>query len=96
MSSTHKTTLEIPVTVHYEARPFIKGSFESGGLQIEPDEPAHIEIDSVTVDPDWRPSAAELDDLREHIALDEADADDFAREEQADRMRDARLEMEDQ
>ncbi len=42
---------EIPVTVHYTAHKARPGSREGGrGLPLEPDEPAHIEIDSVTQD----------------------------------------------
>ncbi len=88
----YKTTLEVDVIVHYEAHPFIKGSFESGGLQIEPDEPAHIEIDwvegtrciGVPVTDQQRA------DLCEEIAKHLADADEFAASEHDDRLRDER------
>ena len=40
---------EVSVTVHYTFHKPREGSRDGrGGLKIEPDEPAHIEIDSVT------------------------------------------------
>ncbi len=45
---------DVPVTVHYVSCPFIAGSRDGrGGLKLEPDEPAHIEIESITM-PDGR------------------------------------------
>jgi hypothetical protein len=42
---------EIPVTVHYTAHKMIRGSRDGrGGLPLEPDEPAHVEIDGVNRD----------------------------------------------
>ncbi len=42
---------EIPVTVHYTACKAIRGKREGGrGLPLDPDEPAHIEIDGVNRD----------------------------------------------
>lgn len=51
--SVYKTTMEIddvelPVSVHFEAVPFCRGSTDGpGGPKLEPDEPAHIDIDWV-------------------------------------------------
>src|SRR5882724_408752 len=61
--STYKTTMQIdsgegdedvPVVVQYNAVPFSAGSTDGRhGPKIEPDEPAHIDIESVTL-PDGR------------------------------------------
>lgn len=42
---------EIPVTIHYDFHRHCYGSREGGrGLPLEPDEPSHAEINSVTRD----------------------------------------------
>lgn len=96
--SVYETTLclgnadDVPVTVHYTAHAACKGSTDGpGGPKLEPDEPAFIEIEQVTFDgrivnlskPDERA-------LRDEIAEELSDADDFAREEHADRLREER------
>jgi len=54
--ATYRTTIEIdgfedvPVTVDYDFDPPCRGSFEPGGLQIEPDDPGGIYINSVDID----------------------------------------------
>lgn len=45
MTSTHRTYIELPITVGYAAYPFIAGQTDGFGAPIEPDEPAHIEIE---------------------------------------------------
>ena len=49
---TYQTNIgdnDLPITVAYEAVPFHAGSTDGRwGPKLEPDEPAHIEIDSVT------------------------------------------------
>ncbi len=62
--STYNTTIEIestdgfgdfdytmvPIVVRYESHRAIAGATDGrGGLKIEPDEPAHLEIESVTL-----------------------------------------------
>lgn len=84
---------EVDITVEYTACPFIRGSFEPGGLKIEPDEPAHIDIERATEDAtgfEIELTTAQEDAIERQIAEDLADADDFARSEQADRERDER------
>ena len=34
----------IDIEVHYDYYPFSKGSFEKGGRQLDPDEPASVEV----------------------------------------------------
>lgn len=94
--SVYTTTLclgnaeDVPVIVHYTAHPAIRGSFEPGGLQIEPDEPAHIEIEQVTTNTNCIVNLSKPDEraLRDEIAQYLTDATDFARSEHADRQRD--------
>jgi hypothetical protein len=81
----------VPIEVHYTAHPAIRGSFEPAGCQIEPDEPAHIEIESVTTN-GYLVNLSKPDEraLRDEIAAYLDDADDFAQSEHADRMREER------
>ena len=57
----HHTLLELagdgceyPVTVDYDYDPPCRGSFERGGLQLEPDDPGGITINGCTLDADGR------------------------------------------
>ncbi len=50
MGDVFYTTIELPpddeeaeVAAHYSYVPFSLGAYELGGLQLEPDEPAHLE-----------------------------------------------------
>jgi hypothetical protein len=102
--STFKTTIErnirgvdceFLVTIRYTAHPFRRGYREPGGQQIEPDEPAHIEIESVTEDGtgvEIELTTAQEDEIEQRIAEELAAADEFAREEHYDRLREQRLE----
>lgn len=104
--STYKTTIErnvngcdceVDITVRYVACPFVRGYREPGGLQIEPDEPAHIEIESATEDGtgvEIELTTAQEKWIEQQIAEDLDDADDFARSESRGRMREAREELE--
>ena len=62
---------DVTVTVHYTAHRFIAGRTDGrGGPKLEPDEPAHIEIESVVL-PDGRiyePTSALESQLEEEIA----------------------------
>ncbi len=93
----YKTTIEVPVIVHYEAHPFIKGGTDGpGGPPLEPDEPAHIEIDYAELDCEGRDTVyvdltkeqSEL--IREQIAESLDDDNDAAYEAHCDRMREER------
>lgn len=93
--NVHGCDCEVDITVQYTACPFIRGSFEPGGLQTEPDEPAHIDIETVTEDEtgvEIELTSAQENAIEARIAEYLADVDDFERSEQADRERDAREE----
>jgi hypothetical protein len=47
--TTLKTTIELDVEVEYEYHRASKGAREPHGLQIEPDEPEQVEINSVFI-----------------------------------------------
>ncbi len=96
--STYRTTLclgnaeDVPVIVHYTAHAACKGGTDGpGGPKLEPDEPAHIEIECVTTygyivnlsKPDERA-------LRDEIAESLDDDNDAAYEAHCDRMREER------
>ena len=62
---------EVPVTVHYTACKARTGKLEGGrGLPLEPDEPAHIEIDGVNRD----------DSAGEDIDISPREREELARE----------------
>lgn len=65
----HAQDEEIPVRVHYQFHRAIPGSRDGrGGLKLEPDEPAHIEIDAIER-PDGLP--VELSRQQEERILEE-------------------------
>lgn len=71
--------VEYPITVEYTAHKAIRGARERGGLQIEPDEPAHIEIDGIE-GVDFELTDDEISEIETYIgevlADREADYDD--------------------
>ncbi len=97
--SIHRTTLclgnaeDVPVIVHYTAHAACKGGTDGpGGPKLEPDEPAFIEIDSVTTRDGYLIQLAKLDEraLRDQIAEELDDDNDAAYEAHCDRMREER------
>lgn len=62
---------DVSVTVYYTAHRFVAGRTDGrGGPKLEPDEPAHIEIESVML-PDgqsYEPDASLVEQLEEEIA----------------------------
>ncbi len=65
----HKTTIDLDVEVHYTAHKACRGSRDSLGVPMEPDEPAWIEIETVIHDTgDLCLTQAQLETLRTEIA----------------------------
>lgn len=99
-TGTFKTTIEVSangidgeldIVVEYEAHPFRRGATDGRcGPKIEPDEPAHIEITSVKDDlgREHELTIEQEEWIEEQIAEDLADAEDFARSEYYDGLRD--------
>lgn len=74
---------EIPVTVEYTYHPFCRGATDGRfGPPIEPDEPAHCEIDSVIDAQGNSVETTESEDIAIHESIMDylADADDYDRE----------------
>lgn len=89
---------DIEINVHYEDVPAERGSTDGpGGPPLEPSYPAHIEITHCETVEDGHEivlSDKQERHICEQIAEHLDDADNFARSEHADAMREAREEME--
>jgi hypothetical protein len=100
MSSKYKTIItdgddnEIKIVVSYTAHKFRRGARDCGRyLQIEPDEPAHIEIDGIETIGDIPVEfTKELErDLVDEISAYLADMESAAMEDRIDARRESRL-----
>jgi len=67
-----ETRIELPVVVHFNYHPGRRGHFEPGGCQIDPDEPAQIEIIAVTFAGQEVELDAEQQDRLERECLEDA------------------------
>ena len=49
-TDTETINITLPIEIEYTYHPLLKGSFEKGGRQLEPDEPAWFEFKSAKLD----------------------------------------------